>query len=213
MVIYIPQKQNGLQGAGHVIEINITLVRKNSMKTISFITILFLGFHLILHGDEPASLQFAGVKYQLASVEIGKDGSITNEYVPAGQNLDSWTTLIAVRQWTNTTDIGDAVKPWLKMIRPLLTKDVKVFDKPNSGKEGNDVVFEAWLAAPDRSYIEINLHRFVKEKGSEGVKAYQFAQKILISGGKSDPSLFVKNRKDLFNDLAKLQISPVKKKE
>lgn len=111
------------------------------MKTISIITILFLGFHMILHGDEPANLQFAGVKYQLASVEIGKDGSITNEYVPAGQNLDSWTTLIAVRQWTNTTDIGDAVKPWLKMIRPLLTKDVKVFDKPDSGKEGNDVVF------------------------------------------------------------------------
>jgi hypothetical protein len=53
----------------------------------------------------------------------------------------------------------------------------------------------------------------VKEKRSEGVKAYQFAQKILISGGKSDPSLFVKNRTALFNDLAKLQISPVKKKE
>lgn len=168
---------------------------------------------MILQGDEPANLQFAGVKYHLASVELGKDDSITNEYVPAGQNLDSWTTLIAVRQWTNAKDIGDAAKPWLKMIRPLLTKDVKVFNKPDSGKDDTDVVFEAWLAAPDKSYIEINLHRFVKEKGSDGIKAYQFAQKVLISGGKSDPSLFVKNRTALFNDLAKLQISPVKKKE
>jgi hypothetical protein len=213
MILDIPKVLAGFQRAGHVNQIYINLGRGSSMKTISIITILFLGLHMITRGDEPANLQFGGVKYQLASVEIGKDGSITNEYVPEGQTLDSWTTLVAVRQWTNATDIGDAVKPWLKMIRPLLTKDVKVFRKPDSGKEDNDVVFEALLAAPDRSYIEINLHRFVKEKGSEGVKAYQFAQKILISGGKSDPSLFVKNRTALFNDLAKLQISPVKKKE
>jgi hypothetical protein len=166
----------------------------------------------LTHGAraESQTLDFGGKKYTLASAVVGKDGSLTNEYVPEGETLQSWTTLVAGRQWPKAEKVGDAAAPWLKMIRPLLTKKVEVFK--SEGAKGDDILFEAWLSAPDRSYIEINLHRFVKEEGSEGVKAYQYAQKVVMKDGKGDPSTFLENRTKRFNELAKLKLTAHQKK-
>jgi hypothetical protein len=180
------------------------------MKT-TILAIVLLSCCAALRAESP-SVQFAGVKYQLATVEVGKDGAVTNEYVPDGESINSWTTLLTVRHWPKVKKLGDAAGAWLKMIQPLLTQKVGAF-KSDSAKSDDDLIFEAWLAAPDRSYIEIDLHRFVIEQGTDGVKAYQFAQKVVMTGGKGDPTSFVKNRSTLFGDLGKLQLSPVKKKE
>lgn len=158
-----------------------------------------------VRAESPATLDFGGLKYRLASTEKGKDGSLTNEYVPEGETLENWTTLVAVRHWPKAEKVGDAATPWLKMVQPLLTQKVGVF-KADSAKDAEDILLEAWLSAPDRSYIEINLHRFVKEKGTEGVKAYQFAQKVPMKDGKGDPSSFVKLRTARFNEMAKLKL-------
>lgn len=162
-------------------------------------------------GAESKTLDFGGRKYWLASAEPGKDGSLTNEYVPVGETLENWTMLVAVRHWPKAGKVGDAATPWLKMVQPLLTQKVGVF-KADSAKDAEDILMEAWLSAPDRSYIEINLHRFVKEKGAEGVKAYQFAQKVPMKDGKGDPSSFVNQRTARFNEVAKLKLPLHRKK-
>jgi hypothetical protein len=45
----------------------------------------------------------------------------------------------------------------------------------------DDLVIEMFLGAPGRPYVEYNLHRFVVEEGTPGVKAYQFAQRIPLT--------------------------------
>lgn len=161
---------------------------------------------------ETASVEIAGVKYHLAWVDVSKDGAITNEYVPMGETIDAWTTLLGVRYWPNAKRVADAVNPWIKMIHPLLVRKAEIYGVTDS-KNRDDIVIEAWLAAPDRSYIEINLHRFVIEPGADGVKAYQFAQKIVMTHGKGDPTSFMKNRGTLFGAVSKLQLPLHRKME
>jgi hypothetical protein len=168
-----------------------------------------LGTCAVIHADLP-TVSFSGVKYVLASVELGKDGTITNEYVPEGETIDSWTTLLASRNWPTVTKIDKATNAWVRMIKPLATRDVVAYAA--DGKK-NDLVLEAWLSAPDKSYIEANLHRFVLENGVVGVKAYQFAEKIVMTGGKGDPARFMKQRDARFMELGKLKLEMHKEKK
>lgn len=180
------------------------------MKTTLHIITAFVCLACVLHASP--DIELAGVKYHLASVDVNKDGAVTNEFVPVGETIDAWTTLVAVRQWPNVAKLGEAASAWLKMIHPLLTRNVQAF-RPNGAKNPNDLVFEAWLSAPDRSYIEINLHRFVVEPGTAGVKAYQFAQKVVVKDGRGDPTSFIKNRDAIFSGLGALQVSVVTKRD
>jgi hypothetical protein len=102
--------------------------------------------------------------------------------------------------------VGDATGPWVKMIHPLLCRNLGVF-----ARNDNDVLLEAWLAAPNRSYIEIDLHRFVVEPGTDGVKGYQFAQKILMTGGAGNPTSYMKSRGTLFTEIGKLRLTAVRR--
>ena len=156
------------------------------------------------------SVDFDGVRYVLASVEISKDGTVTNEYVPEGESIDSWTTLLGVRHWPKVKKVEKATEAWVAMVRPLLARDAVAYAA--QGKK-NDVVLEAWLSAPDKSYIEANLHRFVLEDGTVGVKAYQFAEKIKMSEGKGDPSRFLEHRNARFADLGKLKVEMYREKK
>ncbi len=174
------------------------------MKTTRLL-VLLLCLGSGLRASDAANFTFVGVKYQLASVIVSPDGSVTNEYVPEGQTIDAWTTLIGVRHWPQAKKLGDAAQPWLQMVHPLLTQNVGAY-KSTGAKNENDIILEAWLSAPDRAYIEINLHRFVLEDGTDGVKAYQYAQKVMMTGGKGDPTAFVKGRAAIFDALSQLKL-------
>lgn len=179
-------------------------------KTSLRLCLAMLGACSGLHAAAP-SIQFGGVTYDLAFSDLSTDGAaiVTNEYVPRGETIDSWTTLLAVRYWPKARNIRGMAADWLKMIDPLVFKN-ELAIKPSTAKSDQDRILEAWLAAPDRSYMEINLHRFVIEEGAKGVKGYQFAQKFPAKGGKPDPAPFVKKRIALLAELGTLEIAPVK---
>jgi hypothetical protein len=168
---------------------------------------LFVGLSVALNAEVPA-VSFNGISYVIATVSVDKgvSGSITNEYVPKGETIDSWTTLLAVRYWPKINKVADATGPWLKMIHPLLCRNVGVF-----ARNDKDVLLEAWLAAPNRLYIEIDLQRFVAEPGTGGVKAYQYAQKILTPGGAGNPTSYMESRGALFTAIGNLRLTPVEK--
>lgn len=177
------------------------------MRPFIIILSLFVGLGVALNAGV-TSVSFNGIKYVLAAVSVDKgvSGTITNEYVPNGETIDSWTTLLAVRYWPKINKVGDATGPWVKMIHPLLCRNLGVF-----ARNDNDVLLEAWLAAPNRSYIEIDLHRFVAEPGTGGVKAYQYALKIMTPGGAGNPTSYMKSRDALFTAIGNLRITPVGK--
>ena len=174
-----------------------------------FLLMLLVCSCAILRAELP-SVSFSGIKYVLASAEVAKDGTITNEYVPEGESIDSWTTLVAARYWPKVKKVEKATDAWVAMIRPLLVRDAVAYAA--DGKK-NDVVLEAWLSAPDKSYVEANLHRFVIEEGAVGVKAYQFAEKIVMKDGKGDPTRFVEKRDSRFVELGKVKLEMHKEKK
>ncbi len=174
------------------------------MKKILGLVTVFLA--LVAGGRaEVPSIRFDGETYHLVWIDVSKSGAVTNEYVRTGETVEAWTTLVAVRHWPEAK-FGDAAGAWLKMIGPLLTKKVEAF-KSDVAKSADDLVFEAWISAPDRSYIEPNLYRFVVEAGVPGVKSYQFAEKIVMTGGRGDPTMFAKRRNGRFGELAKMEVA------
>jgi hypothetical protein len=56
--------------------------------------------------------------------------------------------------------------------------------------------------------IEVNLHRFVAEQGGAGVRAYQFAERIVMRQGGGDPSTFMKRRRGRFSAIGALHVTP-----
>jgi len=168
-------------------------------KSLSYLFAVFV-FCATLRAELP-SIEFNGVRYVLASVDVTK-GTITNEYVPIGQSINAWTTLIGVRYWPEITTASDAANFWVRRIRSSLVRDATAY----ASTRKNDEIVEAWLAPQDRAFVEINLHRFVVEDGVVGVKAYQYAQRIGTSGGKGDVSPYVRSRNALFTSLQNLKL-------
>jgi hypothetical protein len=156
---------------------------------------------------EDQIVSFDGEQYRLAFVDVAKDGSITNEYLRNGETLQSWTTMVAVRVWPKSTSAYDTAHAWLNIVRPLLSRKAQIYER-DSAAGGKDVLVEAWLTAADKSYIEANLHRFVAEQDGAGVRAYQFAERMVMTRGRSDPSTFMKRRRARFNELGGLRVTP-----
>ena len=155
------------------------------------------------------SFYFSGAFYVLATVDVAKDGTITNEYVPQGQTIENWTTLIGVRYWPNMSKVTKAADGWVAVIRNVLVQNAQSYAAPGVK---DDIIVEAWLGAPDKSYFEIDLHRFVREHGLTGVKGYQYALRLKEVGGKADPTQFMKQRDALVSELNDLNVAAVEKK-
>ncbi len=144
------------------------------MRALSFLFCLVVVS--LARGDEPidrTSGTFSVTNYKLAFVHVGKQSEVVNEYVPRGGTLENWTTMIAVRQWPKAKALKEIIGPYVRNLQPLYARDAQVF-RPEDAEDGNDIVFEFYLAPPDKSYLEYNLIRFVMEEESEGVKSYQF---------------------------------------
>jgi hypothetical protein len=170
------------------------------------LAVLFLGPATYSPARE-ATIRFDGEEYRLAFVDVAKDGAVTNEYIKDGESLESWTTMIAVRLWPRQMDANRTAHAWLNVVRPLLSRKAQIYQR-DSAAGGKDLLVEAWLSAPDRSYIEANLHRFVADEGGAGVKAYQFAERIVVVRGRGDPSTFMKRRRARFDELGTLRVAP-----
>jgi hypothetical protein len=129
-------------------------------------------------GPATPPLTFEGTKYHLAWTDVSEEGNLTNEYLTPGETLENWTTLIGVRQWPSVESLSDIVPPYLEERKPLFVARSEIYF-PEDRK--NDIVIEMFLGAPHLPYVEYNLHRFVMEEGTPGVKAYQFAQRIPLT--------------------------------
>jgi hypothetical protein len=164
--------------------------------------------------DAALRLAFAveTTRYRLVFVDVAKDGAVTNEYVKHGENLEAWTTLLAVRLWPRSMDAHETARAWLRMVQPLLSRKAHIYQRVRAGGS-KDFIVEAWLSAPDKSYIEVNLHRFVAEEHGQGVRAYQFAERIVMTKGRGNPTGFLQRRRGRFGELGKLSIEPERAKQ
>lgn len=135
---------------------------------------LFLFVALAGNAIADSPEEFVVTGYRLAFVHVDESGAITNEYVPRGQTLENWSTLIGVRVWPQAKEVAEIAGPYVRSLEPLMVRDSRALE-PAGSEPGTDVVFELYLAPADKAYLEYNLIRFVREPGTPGVKSYQFA--------------------------------------
>jgi hypothetical protein len=173
-----------------------------------FLTALWLT-NLVRAADDGV-VTFSGRSYRLAFVQVAKDGSVVNEYVPTSETLDNWTTLLAMRYYPGAKKIGEPASEWVQMVHPLLTRNIEPIGKK---EEPNVLLLDAWLSAPDKSYIEVDYYLFRQEESAPGVKAYQFAQKIVMApAGKGDVTAVVKKKASDYDEIWKLRLPVLKEK-
>jgi hypothetical protein len=168
------------------------------------IALVVLGLATAALRAEVPTLDFVGVTYRLETVEVTKDGTVINEYVPDHGPRDSWTTFVTVSHWPKAKKIGDAAGPWMQSVQSYLMHKPGAY-RPKTAKNENDVMFEVWVTAPERTFIKIHLHRFVMEPGFEGVKAYLYTQKITLKDGKGDSTSYSMNRSALLAEIGKAE--------
>ncbi len=123
--------------------------------------------------SEVATVSFLDQEYRLA-FQSETEGLFTNEYLLEGESLEQWTSMIAVRKFSNISEVKAITGPYLEQLKPLMVRDAEVYAR-DGDRERSDVVLEVYLAPADHSYLEYNLLRFVEEEGEDGVKFYQFA--------------------------------------
>ncbi len=126
---------------------------------------------------ETPSLRFEGTKYVLVSVDGGEANVVKNLYVPEGQAAETATTTIGIRQWPRLKRPTEASKQWEGMIDGRLLRPKQIF-KDNSPGNANSFMVEIWLKGRDADHNEVQLWRFLSEKGSLGVKAYYYTQQV-----------------------------------
>ena len=148
------------------------------------------------------AITFDGVRYFLADVKVaGK--TITDEYVPEGQSLTNWTTLMAVRRFGSASELKEVLPVYMRTIQPVLAGK-PYFLKRNGVDPSQEVMLVLLLVAPDKTYHEYNLHRFFRTP--DGVTAYQFAQRIPRTGDPSAIDPVLKRQADRIKSLNEITL-------
>ena len=156
-----------------------------------------------VRAEEPSvskveSLHFDGQVLVLA-FEGNDSGATIREFIPAGETLDSWTRLAAIREFDNLDDpaaYGVATVEELKKKYPLSPSSL--IENPRTG--GVIVDFVVW--PEDASFAEFNVFLYEKRPGG-GLISQQYA--LRAYGADAEP--FLKNlrpvRERLVERLAK----------
>ncbi|WP_243370376.1 hypothetical protein [Geotalea sp. SG265] len=111
-------------------------------------------------------LSFAKMKFVHAWSDK-KKAITTDEYVEPGKTLDNWQHMLAYRSYPTSKEPTSVIKTYLKQIKKP-TQEPSVYRRSDS-----DLMLVFLIEAPDKSYAEFNIHRFVAEDGM--VRSYQFA--------------------------------------
>jgi hypothetical protein len=140
------------------------------------------------------SVSFDGHTLVLAS-RHENPGERVKEYIPAGEDLKSWTRLASVREYPELDEPRAVVG---KLIQALKQQNPKaqhaVIENPKTGEIVVD--FVTWPA--DESFVEFNVFKYGRSEGG-GLVAEQYALRDY-----KDPRRFLQGLKPVRTRLVKL---------
>ena len=133
------------------------------------------------------SVEFDGQRLVFA-FESNNPGEHFKEYIPQGENLDSWTKLAAIREYSKIDDpkqLAERMAQLLKKQNP--DAQSAIAGNPKTGAVVLD--FVTW--PPDHSFVEFNVFKIEKQE-PHGIVAEQYAVRDY-----KDVIAFLKNLKPL----------------
>lgn len=108
-----------------------------------------------------------------------KTGSVTEEFLRAGETLKKWKIMVSVRYFPKATSPAEVATSWLQMIKNSNLPGHSIREEVIEGKSREtELMFMASLRAPDDSYLELCWCRIVKEPWAEGIKMYQVSHRL-----------------------------------
>ncbi len=128
------------------------------------------------------SVEFDGQTFYLAYDGEDDDASI-REFLPQGQQLDSWTQIASIRTFEKIDDPSAfAIASLQQLKRDYPQSPSYLYDNPGAGIVTLD--FVVWPA--DESFVEFNVFRYEKQDNG-GIVAQQYA--LRAYGDDTEPFL------------------------
>jgi hypothetical protein len=140
-------------------------------------------------------IEFGGDVYVLAHKESGNDG-IINEYIRAGESLERWSRMIAVRRFVHLDDPGAAVGALARAIKQD-NSEAKFAVWINDEKSRFTIDFVTW---DENGTVEFNIWIYQKDASGEGLIAKQFAARAYRPDGESFLQNLVSQRPKWLNE-------------
>ena len=137
---------------------------------------LLISTSTFLHADEKASpagnetISFDGNVLELASHEDSPSQSL-KEFIPAGETLETWTKLAAIREYKDFEDsklmVGSLVK---QLNKQYPDSPSSIIENPTTG----EVIVDFVVWPPDGSFVEFNVFKYSKNP-TGGLVSQQYA--------------------------------------
>lgn len=123
-------------------------------------------------------IRFLGVDYFVAYQAGAPNSDMLNEFLPRGQKLKSWKTLLAVRYYHSAQAIEDALVQWGELLQNSDTPGATLRElKDEVEDRQRERIFQMSIRPRGDAYLELNTWRFVKtDDGS--ILSYQYARRV-----------------------------------
>lgn len=147
---------------------------------------------------EGQSIEFDGDTY-VEQFESATPDFRLMEFVRADETVDNWTKLLAVRNFMKLEDPGQsaaAVGKTLQQVQP--GAKYRLLEK----EDGSEAIIDFITWPADGSYLEFNIHRYLKKPGYPGLISYQFAYKFTDTSPESQEK-FQKLRAKWVDEMSK----------
>ncbi len=119
-------------------------------------------------------LIFDGETYHLA-YQDGSGSQGVAEFLIAGETMENWTKLVAVRRFAGGDDPDAAAAQMAKSLRQNYP-DAKfqLLTRP----DGSEAMIDFIIWPADHAYAELNIHLYRRVSGHVGLESHQFAYRF-----------------------------------
>jgi len=133
---------------------------------------------LFVFAASPAVVEFDGEQYLPSFTSNQADVRLV-EYVRAGETLENWTKLFAVRNFPRRNDDPRAAvmtfEQVVKQHNPLAGVQTLV------KQDGSEAMIDFLTWETGAKQMELNIHRYLKKPGYPGLISYQFAYRFGVT--------------------------------
>jgi hypothetical protein len=159
------------------------------MRSLALVCILCLPALIVAQESQKLQLAFQNKTYELAFGQSNQFQAL-NEYVPAGETLEDWSSLIAVRQFGGRRDFRELAG---RLVQSLNQKNPLARAAVHGSSDGRRTMVDFITWDLDAEITEFNV--FIYQLGPDGnsVLAHQYAERV---HGKDAGLEFMRELKD-----------------